>query len=476
MKFNFLPVAILISLTLSFSAQTASCQSGSRASGSGTQGSARQNSAMQGSGTQNSAPGQESEEAKAFRELQQQIKANQARIDVLFRTLPIGFPELRKKHKDEIDRLTAINDRLKTEVFDKAKGAFASSAQPSAQSTQILEKQLKAYLSPKNPDENFNPEAALELIALLKEKFPNAPNLLQYEFIANYAVERFENAEKALEALGKAIGTELTGPMGLLKDTKDKYQQELMIRRQEAGNNDLPEVVIKTSEGDIKVQLFENHAPNTVASFIHLIRDQKFYDGKLFHLVKPGEYAVTGSPNGDGMGDAGYRIACECEGDKIRSHFRGTLSMMAPSKDRGGSQFFITQQPNPHTYDGKYTAFGRVIDGMDVVLKLKTIDRTAGIASASNASKIIRAEVTKARDHAYMPEKTSMSSGFPSFSTDTTESDNVESFDSGSGTQPSAASDDENLVEDGDLPIETEVESDAPSAFDLLIEGSGSDN
>ena len=199
MKFNFLPVAILISLTLTFSVQTASCQSGSRASGSGPQGSA-----MQGSGTQNGAPAQESEEAKAFRELQQQIKANQARVDVLFRTLPIGFPELRKKHKDEIDRLTALNERLKTEVFDKAKAAFGSSDQPSAQSTQILEKQLQAYLSPKNPDENFNPEAALELIAMLKEKFPNAPKLLQFEFVANYAVERFENAEKALKALGES--------------------------------------------------------------------------------------------------------------------------------------------------------------------------------------------------------------------------------------------------------------------------------
>ena len=265
----------------------------------------------------------------------------------------------------------------------------------------------------------------------------------------------------------------------------DKYQQELMIRRQEAGNDDLPEVLIQTSEGDIKVQLFENHAPNTVANFIHLIRDQKFYDGKLFHLVKPGEYAVTGSPNGDGMGDAGYRIACECDGDKIRSHFRGTLSMMAPSKDRGGSQFFITQQPNPHTYDGKYTAFGRVIDGMDVVLKLNTIDRTAGIASASNASKIVRVEVTKARDHSYMPEKISTSSGFPSFSPSTTESDDVKNADSGSSTKQFAAGDADNNVEDGselpsselpdgELPIE--AETDAPSAFDLLIEGSGSDN
>jgi len=194
----------------------------------------------------------------------------------------------------------------------------------------------------------------------------------------------------------------------------EKYQQELMIRRLESNTDDLPRVLLVTTEGDILIELFENHAPNTVANFIHLVRDQKFYDGKLFHLVKPGEYAMSGSPTGDGMGDAGYRIPCECYDEKIRSHFRGTLSMMAPTKDRGGSQFFITQQPNPHTYDGKYTAFGRVIEGMDVVLKLQYVDKTSSMASTSGVSKITRAEVVRARSHTYMPKKVVQAdSGFP---------------------------------------------------------------
>ena len=447
--------------------------------------------------------------------MQEQTRGNQKRIDYLFRTMPIGFPDRRKLHKGEIERLTQLNLQLKTQVFEKAKAAFSTTEQPSLQSVKILEKQLRACLNPKTSDQNFAPEAALELVAMMTEKFPKSPALRQQEFVANYALERFENAEKAMAKLEALTGSELTGPKQLLKDTMDKYQEELLIRRQEAGNNDLPEVLLRTSEGDIKVQLFENHAPNTVANFIHLVRDQKFYDGKIFHLVKPGEFAVTGSPNGDGMGNPGYRIACECYEDKIRSHFRGTLSMMAATKDSGGSQFFITQQPNPHTYDGRYTAFGRVIEGMDVVLKLHTIDRTAGVASASNASKIISAEVIRARDHSYMPEKIANNSGFPSFNpgsgtqgsdskssdtngSDTKGSDSKGSDTKGSDTKRSAfdtgASDSsvgsaarENIFESGsdtkgqsDIPrigdgSSEEGDVDAPGAFDLLLQGDRSD-
>jgi cyclophilin family peptidyl-prolyl cis-trans isomerase len=282
---------------------------------------------------------------------------------------------------------------------------------------------------------------------MMKEKFPDNPRLLEYEFLANYAIERFENAELALGKLEALTGSDLSAPKNELKATIEKYQQELMIRRLESNTDDLPRVLLVTTEGDILVELFENHAPNTVANFIHLVRDQKFYDGKLFHLVRPGEYAMSGSPNGDGMGDAGYRIPCECYENKIRSHFRGTLSMMAPSKDRGGSQFFITQQPNPHTYDGKYTVFGRVIEGMDVVMKLKNVDLSGRMASAEAVSKIKRAEVVRARSHTYIPAKVA--------------ANEVNRFSGGSkngsgSKNPNSTSDDA---------------VDAPGAFDLLLQG-----
>jgi len=341
MKFNFLSTAILVSFSLTllicgeaFASPQSGSQSGSgarsssgsgqkQAAGSGaksTAGSKSKGSDSKGSGSKGSdtKPAVETEEAKQFRQLQQNLRENQTRIDYLFRTIPIGFPEKRKQHKEEIAKLTALNQRLESEVFEKAKAAFSSSEAPTLLTGQILQKRLLAMLRPQKPEEQFNPEAALELVKLMQEKFPDSIKLFELEFHANYALERFENAEKALLRFEKGLGVELSEPKAQLIETKKKYQQELMIRRLEANTNDLPEVLLVTSEGDIKVQLFENHAPNTVANFIHLVRDQKFYDGKLFHLVKPGEYAVTGSPNGDGMGDAGYRIPCECDGDKIR--------------------------------------------------------------------------------------------------------------------------------------------------------------
>lgn len=428
-------------------------QSGSQGSGTRQGSTTRQGSgSRQGSGTQKAAqneqPQELSEEAKAFLELQKQIRANQNQIDHRLRTLPIGFPERRKAFNAEIKRLTAANEALKKEVFSKAKAAFKSSDNPSFQSTTIIEKKLKSMLIPRGPDDTFDPFAALELIALMREKFPKEAKYLDYEFRANYAVERFENAKQAVRRLEKLKGADLGFLKKELNNTMEKYQQELMIRRLEANTDDLPRVLLVTSEGDITIELFENHAPNTVANFIHLVRDQKFYDGKLFHLVKPGEFAVTGSPTGNGMGNAGYRIPCECyDKDVIRSHFRGTVTMMTQKRDGGGSQFFITQQPNPHSWDGQYTAFGRVIEGMDVVLKLQIVDKTSSMASTTGVSKIIRAEVIRARSHTYMPKKiASSTTGIPGIDSPSM---------TGSGSRDDATSDEDN--------------GDVTGSFDLLL-------
>ncbi len=138
-----------------------------------------------------------------------------------------------------------------------------------------------------------------------------------------------------------------------------------MIRRLEATADDLPRVKIETTEGDIIVELFENHAPQTVGNFISLV-EKKYYDKLAFFQVLPGVSATTGCQYDNGTGDAGYRIPCECYGEEIRHHFTGTLSMANNGRDTGGSQFFITHQRNP-IWDGRFTAFGRVIEGMDVV-------------------------------------------------------------------------------------------------------------
>ena len=182
---------------------------------------------------------------------------------------------------------------------------------------------------------------------------------------------------------------------------KEAWAKEKAIRDTEAKADDLPRVLLKTNKGDIVIELFENQAPNSVANFISLVK-KGFYNGLSFHRVLPGFMAQGGDPKGDGTGGPGYSIACECGRPDHRLHFRGTLSMAHRGRDTGGSQFFLTFVPTPHL-DGKHTAFGRVIDGMDVLTKLQR--RDPGDPEAPRADKIIEAKVLRQRGHQYVPQK-----------------------------------------------------------------------
>lgn len=122
-------------------------------------------------------------------------------------------------------------------------------------------------------------------------------------------------------------------------------------------------------KGDIKIELYPDIAPNTVNNFISLVK-RGFYDGLIFHRVIRGFMIQGGDPEGTGMGGPGYKIKGEFSGNGVVNtlkHSAGVISMarsMMPNS--AGSQFFIMHQDAPHL-DGQYAAFGRVIEGMDVV-------------------------------------------------------------------------------------------------------------
>ena len=132
-----------------------------------------------------------------------------------------------------------------------------------------------------------------------------------------------------------------------------------------------PIVTIEMENGGvIKVELYPEIAPNTVNNFLSLV-NKGFYDGLIFHRVIPGFMIQGGDPQGTGMGGPGYRIKGEFKHNGFSQnnlkHDRGVLSMarsMMP--DTAGSQFFIMHDKAPHL-DGEYAAFGKVIEGMDVV-------------------------------------------------------------------------------------------------------------
>lgn len=139
--------------------------------------------------------------------------------------------------------------------------------------------------------------------------------------------------------------------------------------------NPNPIVTITMKNGDvIKAELYPEIAPISVNNFISLIQ-KHFYDGLIFHRVINGFMIQGGCPDGTGMGGPGYSIKGEFASNGVKNdlkHTEGVLSMArAMHPDSAGSQFFIMHKTSPHL-DGSYAAFGKVIEGMDVVNKIAT--------------------------------------------------------------------------------------------------------
>lgn len=117
--------------------------------------------------------------------------------------------------------------------------------------------------------------------------------------------------------------------------------------------------VIKTDKGDMIAELYPEETPQTVANFVNLAKSG-FYDGLNFHRVIPNFVIQGGCPYGSGIGGPGWRIKCECVGQK-RKHNRGSLSMAHAGRDTGGSQFFVCHSAQPHL-NGVHTVFGELIN------------------------------------------------------------------------------------------------------------------
>lgn len=151
----------------------------------------------------------------------------------------------------------------------------------------------------------------------------------------------------------------------------NSYNHTIYLSRKETINMAQNPIVTFTMAdgGVIKAELYPEIAPQSVNNFISLI-NKNFYDGLIFHRVIKGFMIQGGDPQGTGMGGPGYSIKGEFASNGFANdlkHTEGVLSMarsMMP--DSAGSQFFIMHKTSPHL-DGQYAAFGKVIEGMDVV-------------------------------------------------------------------------------------------------------------
>ncbi len=136
-----------------------------------------------------------------------------------------------------------------------------------------------------------------------------------------------------------------------------------------------PVITFETSFGIIKVELYPEIAPITVSNFVNLV-SKGFYDGLIFHRVIEGFMIQGGCPQGTGTGGSGTNIKGEFTKNNVANdlvHTKGVISMArAQNPNSASSQFFLMHQNSPHL-DGHYAAFGKTIEGLEIIDKIATV-------------------------------------------------------------------------------------------------------
>jgi peptidyl-prolyl cis-trans isomerase B (cyclophilin B) len=217
-----------------------------------------------------------------------------------------------------------------------------------------------------------------------------------------------------------------------------RWQVEQRLRRAEEKANSLPRVrlviehrrfardpggaatakIETTGRGEVLLELFEDQAPNTVVNFLELTA-AKSYDGTRFYLAEAAALVAGGDPKSrtgdaaaDGTGGPGYTIPDEFQRPGARGHFRGSLGMVNTGPHTAGSQFYITLVPLP-AMDGRFTVFGRVIEGQEVIDGItqgRTNREVGRFGRLIPGDLLVRAEVVRRRPHAHPVQKETIKS------------------------------------------------------------------
>jgi peptidyl-prolyl cis-trans isomerase B (cyclophilin B) len=149
--------------------------------------------------------------------------------------------------------------------------------------------------------------------------------------------------------------------------------------------------VFDTDRGPIKIELYPDKAPLTVANFVNLAK-RGFYDGLNFHRVIADFMVQGGCPEGSGRGGPGYKFEDETRNGV--KHERGVLSMANAGPNTNGSQFFITHVATPWL-DGKHTVFGKVVEGLEAVDKVKQGDAIKSVRIEGDADAVLAAKADR---------------------------------------------------------------------------------
>jgi len=280
----------------------------------------------------------------------------------------IGSKDLAKLYRAFVEMLSELDDKVGDEdrnIMRLIFTEFAGSKDPLI--TDISLTALKDTLYYKNRNESasvmlfdFNElEYSKDLDVILISI--DAMNVLHNDntikvLESNLNSENYEIAKSSAAVLENITGKKYTFTAKPVYDFDWSYIESLDQKKN---------VIIKTNKGDITIELLPDVAPFTVMNFLKLA-EKNYYDSTIFHRVVSNFVIQGGDPMGTGYGGPGYSIRSEFS---PLSYETGMVGMASSGKDTEGSQFFITHSATPHL-DGKYTIFGKVTDGQDVVDKI----------------------------------------------------------------------------------------------------------
>lgn len=361
------------------------------------------------------ASAQQADPAAAFAEAVNDYKSAIREIEKLRGEYQDADPASRQAINDQLSNLIISTQPKVDAMIEAALNAFRAAPMADPEVTDLLVKSVQEQIVGRGVQGGGDDyEAALPAIEALVDAGHEKPELPLWGAFAAVVTNNFDLADKFAAIVEERAN--LVAPsdsqeesetfalaIRMLQDRdrlRKRWETENATRDAEAAADNLPRVLVSTSKGDLTIELFEDQAPTATANFLTLVKDG-FYDGVVFHRVLPRFMAQGGDPTGSGSGGPGYSIACECRRPDARLHFRGTLSMAHAGRNTGGSQFFLCFVPTEHL-DGQHTAFGRVIDGFEVLAELNRVDPNG---PSPPADKIVSAKVLRDRGHGYSFEK-----------------------------------------------------------------------
>lgn len=280
----------------------------------------------------------------------------------------IGSPDLAKLYRAFTGMLSELDDKISSEERNTVRliySEFISSKDPLIVDNCLtaLKKPLYAeYADETNSVIAFDYRECtypkdLDVMLAFIDAMGEMKNTKAVEILEmNLSSDNYEIGKFSAEALKKITGKDY------IYTSLPRYDEEGIYNNNFLKNT---HVTLKTSKGDIKIELLPEVAPFTVLNFLKLSRNN-FYDGTVFHRVVSNFVIQGGDPTGTGFGGPGYSIRSEFSPVTFE---RGIVGMASSGKDTEGSQFFITHSSAPHL-DGRYTVFGKVTEGMDVADKI----------------------------------------------------------------------------------------------------------